>query len=461
VKSLAEYDSQARVVKIFSVCATSNILERKSVPKQFVCIVSLLVVSALAASAQQTTPSPQVTVIRAGKLVDVDAGRVLMNQMIVVRGGKIEAMGENLAVPARATLIDLSKMTVLPGLIDCHTHLADLPFEEPLLVLQKSAAETAYAVIPNARVTLLAGFTTVRDVGVYRAFNDVALRDAIAQGNVIGPRMFVAGAYITISGGAGAMTGLAPDIRLPWDLHYGEANSPWEVRQKVRELAHRGADHIKILATGAVLTHGSNPKSVEFTPEELQAAVDEARNFGLRVEAHAHAAEGIKNAIRAGVTSVEHATLIDDEGIALAKQRGTYLDMDIYDEECIQGQGKTSATPADFLEHDRGLGELHRQNFTKAVRAGVKMSFGTDAGVCPHGINARQFAFMVKYGMTPMQAIQSATTNAADLLGKSDLLGSLQPGKYADIIAVSGNPLEDIRILENVKFVMKEGKIYK
>jgi imidazolonepropionase-like amidohydrolase len=179
------------------------------------------------------------------------------------------------------------------------------------------------------------------------------------------------------------------------------------------------------------------------------------------VEAHAHAAEGIKNAIRAGVASIEHATLIDDEGIALAKERGTYLDMDIYDEECIQDPAKKNPTPADFLEHDRDLGEIQRRNFTKALRAGVKMSFGTDAGVCPHGSNARQFAFMVKYGMTPLQAIQSATVSAADLLGKSDLLGSIQPGKYADIIAVSGNPLEDVRLLENVKFVMKEGKIYK
>jgi imidazolonepropionase-like amidohydrolase len=220
-------------------------------------------------------------------------------------------------------------------------------------------------------------------------------------------------------------------------------------------------DHIKVLSTGAVLTHGSNPSSLEFTPEELEAAVSEARNFGLRVEAHAHAPEGIKNAIRAGVASVEHATLIDDEGIALAKERGTYLDMDIYDEECIQEEGKNRNIPLDFLEHDRDLGEAQRQRFAKAVRAGVKMSFGTDAGVCPYGISARQFAFMVKYGMTPIQAIRAATTNAADLLGKSNLLGSLKPGKYADIIAVTGDPLSDIRILENVKFVMKEGKIYK
>ena len=429
--------------------------------KQIFCLVVLLLFFGANVPAQQMPSVTQVTVIRAGKLIDVDAGRVQSNQMILVRGGKIESIGENLPIPSGATVIDLSKMTVLPGLIDCHTHLADLGDAEPLLVLQRTSAETAYAAIPNARVTLLGGFTTVRDVGVYRAFNDVAMRDAIARGYIIGPRMFVAGAYITISEGAGAMTGLAWDIPLPLDLRYGEANSPWEVRQKIRELAHRGADHIKILSTGAVLTHGSNPKSLEFTPEELSAAVDEARNFGLRVEAHAHAAEGIKNAIRAGVASIEHATLIDDEGIALAKQHGTYLDMDIYDEECIQDQGKKNATPADFLEHDRGLGELHRRNFTKAVRAGVKMSFGTDAGVCPHGINARQFAFMVKYGMTPMQAIQSATSNAADLLGKSDLLGSLKPGKYADIIAVSGNPLDDVRILENVKFVMKEGQIYK
>ena len=406
------------------------------------------------APAEQASAAAALIAIRAGKFIDVEAGRTLSNQIILIRGTKIEAVGANLKVPEGVQVIDLSNMWVLPGLVDCHTHLADLAHAEPLDVLKRTAAETAYAAIPNARVTLLAGFTTVRDVGVYRALNDVAMRDAIAQGIIVGPRMYVAGAYITISEGAGAMTGLAPDIQLPWDLEFGVANSPWEVRQKIRELAHRGADHIKVLSTGAVLTHGSNPKSIEFTPEELRAAVEEAHNFGLRVAAHAHAAEGIKNAIRAGVASVEHATLIDDEGIALAKQHGTYLVMDIYDEECIQS---AADTPADFLEHDRDLGEAQRRNFTKAVRAGVKMAFGTDAGVCPHGINARQFAFMVKYGMTPMQAIQSATVNAADLIGHSELFGSIAAGKSADIIAVKSDPLADIHVLEHVAFVMKEG----
>jgi imidazolonepropionase-like amidohydrolase len=244
-------------------------------------------------------------------------------------------------------------------------------------------------------------------------------------------------------------------------LHYGEADGPWEVRQRIRRLVQNGADHIKLLSSGAVLTHGSNPNSQEFTPEELKAAVDEAGHFGLRVAAHAHSPAGIKNAIVAGVASIEHATMIDDEGIALAKQHGTYLDMDIYDEECIQEAGRQGNMPKDFLAHDAQLGQLQRDNFRKAVKAGVKMSFGTDAGVCPYDVAPRQFAFMVKYGMTPMQAIESATSSAADLLGHSDQIGSIKPGKFADLIAVSGDPLQNIQVLENVQFVMKEGKIYK
>lgn len=380
---------------------------------------------------------------------------------LIERGGCIVAIGTAAALRQAhpgARTVDLGGRLLTPGLIDCHTHLADQTIGDPFETLRQSAVEIAYATLANPRVTLEAGFTTVRDVGTYRAFNDVAMRDAIAKGYIEGPRMYVAGAYLTITGGAGAMTGQADDIQLPVSLRYGEANGPWEVRQKIRDLVHHGADHIKLLSTGAVLTHGSNPKAIEFTPEELAAAVNEAAQFGLRVEAHAHAAEGIKNAIRAGVASVEHATLIDDEGIALAKQHGTFLDMDIYDEECIQG---SPDTPKDFLAHDAELAAIQRRNFRKAVQAGVKMSFGTDAGVCPHGTNARQFHYMVENGMTPMQAIQAATINAAELIGHPELFGSVSPGKSADIIAVPGNPLDDVRALEHVRFVMKEGRVYR
>jgi imidazolonepropionase-like amidohydrolase len=421
--------------------------------KQFLALV-LLALSSLAIA--------QVTVIRAGHLIDPDSGTVLTNQVIMIMSGKIQAIGPALALPADAKVIDLSDKTVLPGLIDCHTHLADGVLDpEPFNHLRKSASQTVLESVPNARAMLLSGFTSVRDVGTYRALNDIALRDSIARGDVIGPRMFVAGAYITITGGAGAMTGQAPDVILPWDFNYGEANSPWEVRQKVRLLAHNGADVIKMLSTGAVLTHGSSPASIEFTEEELLAGVEEAKNFGLKVAVHAHAAQGIRNAILAGAASVEHAENLDDEIIAMAKQHGTYLDMDIYDDECIQAQGKTGLEPADFLEHDAALGKIQRENFGKAVRAGVKMAFGTDAGVCAYGTSGKQFAFMVKYGMTPMQAIQAATSNAADLLGHSGEIGSIKVGKYADLIAVSGDPLKDISLLENVPWVMKNGTVYK
>jgi imidazolonepropionase-like amidohydrolase len=408
-------------------------------------------------SATQTAPTT--TVIRAGKLIDVDAGKGIANQVIVVRNGKIVSVGDaSTPIPEGATMLDLSGMTVLPGLIDCHTHLVvDATDTDPVSELRKTSAMRAFESIPNARVTLLAGFTTVRDVGTYRALVDVALRDAIARGDVLGPRMFVAGAYITITGGGGSLNGVAPDITLPWDLRFGVADGADEVRQRVRALEANDVDLIKVIATGAFLSHGSVPSTDDFTYDEIRAAVEEANKKGLRVAAHAHGANGIKNAVRAGVTSIEHGTFIDEEGLRMMKEHGTYLVADIYDDECISSG--MNNMPADFQAKDGA--EQQRQNFKKAVSLGVKIAFGTDASVCPHGTNAKQFAYQVKYGQTPMQAIQSATINAATLIGKPEEFGSIAPGKYADIIAVNGDPLADVRVLEHVAFVMKEGKIYK
>jgi imidazolonepropionase-like amidohydrolase len=399
----------------------------------------------------------EVTVIRAGHLIDTEAARVLAGQSILVRDGLIEAVAATLPVPAGARVVDLSDYWVLPGLIDAHTHLTiDSHNQDPLAELQHTAAERALGALPNARAVLLAGFTTVRDLGSYRALVDVALRDAINRGDVVGPRMFVAGAYITITGGAGAITGFAPDVTLPWDLRYGVANSPEEVRERVRALAGQRVDVIKMLATGAVLTHNSNPSGREATPQELGAGVDEARNFGLRVAVHAHGAEGIKAAIRAGAASIEHGTLMDDEGRMLMKQHGTYLVPTLEVRECV---GANYAP--EFVAKAEQIMSSQLANFRKAVNAAVKIGFGTDIGVCPFGHNAREFSLMVANGMTPMQAIQSATVVDAELLGMADRLGSITRGKLADLIAVHADPLADVRVLADVRFVMKQGAIYK
>jgi imidazolonepropionase-like amidohydrolase len=404
-----------------------------------------------------TRADSAVTAIRAGHLIDTESARELGPQTILVKDGLIVEVGPTVEVPAGARLVDLSAYTVLPGLIDAHTHLTiDTHNQDPLAELQHTAAERALGALPNARAVLLAGFTTVRDLGSYRALVDVALRDAINRGDVVGPRMLVAGAYITISGGAGAVTGFAPDLTLPWDLRYGIANSPGEVRERVRVLAGQRVDVIKMLATGAILTHNSNPTGRELTQEELVAGVEEARNFGLKVAVHAHGAEGIKAAIRAGAASIEHGTLMDDEGRALMKQHGTYLVPTLEVRECVGGN-----YPPEFVAKSERVMSAQLANFRKAVSAGVRIGFGTDIGVCPFGRSAREFTFMVQNGMTPMQALQAATVADAELLGLADQLGSIRRGKLADLIAVRGDPLADVRLLEDVRFVMKQGQIFK
>jgi imidazolonepropionase-like amidohydrolase len=420
------------------------------------CVAGALL-SLLAGSVSPLRADEPAIAIRAGHLIDTLAGRATGAQIIVVRDGRIVDVGPDVQVPGGARLIDLTAYTVLPGLMDAHTHLTiDQRNQDPLAELEHTAAERAFGAIPNARAVLLAGFTTVRDLGSYRALVDVALRDAINRGDVIGPRMYVAGAYITIAGGAGAVTGFAPDVTLPWDLRYGAANSPSEVRERVRVLAGERVDVIKMFATGAVLTHNSNPAGREATPEELAAGADEAHSFGLKLAVHAHGAEGIKAAIRAGAASIEHGTLMDDEGRALMKQHGTYLVPTLEIRECV---GKNY--PAEFVSKAQQIMTAQLANFRKAVNAGVKIGFGTDIGVCRFGTNAREFGLMVENGMTPMHAIQAATTADADLLGVSAKLGSITKGKLADIIAVRGDPLQNVRLLEDVRFVMKEGRIYK
>lgn len=407
------------------------------------------------------TPAPLFATnlyIATGQLVDVRAGTVLTDQCISITDDRIMAVAPCGATPKGAKRIDWSAFTILPGLIDLHTHLADAGQSADLaLPIKTSPAATALIGAHNARLTLEAGFTAVRDVGTYRGLTDIALRDAINAGHVPGPRMFVAGAYITLPKGGGELNGVVPNEELPADMRLGIASTPQEAAAKTTFLIDQGADFIKTIATGAVLAIGTEPGEPELTEAQLRAVVQTAKAKGKFVTAHAHGAAGIKNAIRAGVRSIEHASLIDDEVLEMAKASGTWLVMDIYNGDYIDDIGTREKWPEEYLRKNRETTDVQRIGFTKAVKMGVKLAYGTDSGVYPHGQNAKQFAYMVRYGMTPMQAIQSATVRAAELLGKDDELGSIAPGRFADLVAVDGNPLRDITALENVAHVMKGG----
>ncbi len=421
----------------------------------------LLTVLFLLGAVIRTPSSPALLVLKAGALLDVRQGRLMANPAILIEGDRIKEVGPADVVLARVPrgtpILDLGRVTVLPGLIDAHVHLTSNPEHAGYRGLGISVPREALYGAANARRTLEAGFTAVRNLGA-SGYADIALREAIAAGDVPGPRVLASGPALGITGGHCDNNLLAPEFKYKAEA---VADGPWAARAKVREVIKYGADVIKICATGGVLSKGDQPGTQQYTFEEIQAIVEEAHKLGRKVAAHAHGAEGIKAAIRAGVDSIEHASLIDEEGIRLAKERGTYLVMDIYNHEFIMQQGEKVGMLPEALEKEREIGPRQRENFARAVRAGVKMAFGTDAGVYPHGDNAKQFAYMVQYGMTPLEAIRSATIWAAELLGWSDRAGAIEPGMWADLIAVEGNPLEDITRLEHVLFVMKGGVVVK
>jgi imidazolonepropionase-like amidohydrolase len=403
------------------------------------------------------------SIIRAGNLIDVERGVVLSDQAIVIDNGKIiSVQAFDASKYINNKIIDWSSYTVSPGYMDMHTHLAgDIQNYNVEAYLKAKPEDDVLAGVANARKTLQAGFTTVRDVGSYNGFVDVSLRDAIAKGWVVGPRMFVAGAYVTIPGGGGEVSGLVDAARIPARMREGVAKGAAEVSAKTNYILDHNVDWIKMIVTGAVLTDGTDVNASEYSEAEVRAAVDTAAKRGHFVTAHAHGAQGIKNAIRGGVRSVEHASLIDDEGIALAKQHGTVLVMDIYNGDYIDTVGRQQKWSAESLQKNLDTTDAQRQGFRKAAKVGVNLAFGTDAGVYPHGDNAKQFPYMVRYGLTPMQAIQTATINSARLLQQEQNIGSISAGKAADLTVMVCNPIEKIECTSQVQWVMKDGEIIK
>lgn len=398
-------------------------------------------------------------VIKADAMVDVDNNTVIANPLVIVENNIISYVGkqDSQPLPTDATVLDLSGHTLLPGLMDMHVHLTSDADVHGYRRLKISTPRSAITGVKNAHTTLMAGFTTVRNVGA-PGYADVALRDAINEGDIIGPRMYVSGPSIGVTGGH------CDNNLLPFEYNVtseGVADGPWAVRTKVRQNIKYGADVIKFCATGGVLSKGTKVGAQQFSFAEMQALITEAHLRGLTVAAHAHGTNGINDAIRAGVDSIEHGSFLDDETIELAVQMGTYLSMDIYVTEYILGEGEKAGILEESLAKERTVGKRQRDNFTKALNAGVKMVFGSDAGVYPHGDNARQLSRMVTFGMSPMQAIQAATIHSADLLGKAKLIGSISHGKLADIIAVKGDVMQDLSLLENVQVVIKDGIVVK
>jgi imidazolonepropionase-like amidohydrolase len=399
--------------------------------------------------------------IHCGRLLDVETGSLSADRAIHVGGdGRIAAIGDpGDGTPDDALIIDLGSLTVLPGLIDVHSHLIGDVQTAGVPATTTSAAEEVLVGVRHAGVTLRAGFTTVRDVGSFRAFADCALRDAIEAGDVEGPRMQCAGAFITAPWGGGEVVGLARDIVLPEELRFGVVRSVDDVRDRVRRLLIGGADLVKCIGTGAVLTRGGVPGAPELSEEQLRAAVEEARWYDAFVAVHAHGAEGAKRAIRAGARSVEHGSYLDDEAIAMLADTGTFYVSDLYDGEWALEHGGPEGWPAETMRKLAESQDAAEAVMAKAIDRGVRIAFGTDSGVYPHGLNGRQFASYVRAGMAPLAAIRTATTVAAELMGWSDRVGSLAVGRYADLVAVAGDPLADVTELERPVVVAKGGRL--